>query len=342
MQTNMRKWMLLQSTSIERIAMPLMTYPGLDIADTSVMEVVKYGEAQFKCMEALADKFNSAASVTIMDLSVEAEAFGSPVIFSEHEIPTVSSSLLKSLDEVSSLKVPKVGEGRTASYITAATLSARYIKDRPTFGEEIGPFSLACRLYDMTELMMDMMTEPDPVNELLDKITDFLVEYAKAFKAAGANGIIIAEPAAGLLSPEHCEEFSSKYIRRIVEEVQDDYFMVILHNCGNTKPLVPSMLGTGAMALHFGNAVDMTDIMPQIPWGRIAFGNLDPVSVFKDGSPEDVRIRTWELLEKTFSYKNFILSSGCDIPPGTSIENIEAFFKKLEEFNYAMHKAIRL
>ena len=203
--------------------MPIMTYPGLSIANTNVLEVVKYGEAQFRCMEALADMFQSAAAVTVMDLSVEAEAFGSPVTFSEEEIPTVSAPILKDLSDISSLKIPKVGDARTGSYITAAKMSARYIKDRPTFGGEIGPFSLAGRLFDISELMISTMTDPDPVNELLEKLTDFLVYYAKAFKAVGANGLIIAEPAAGLLSPEHCEEFSSKYIRRIVEEVQDDY-----------------------------------------------------------------------------------------------------------------------
>lgn len=341
MQQNMRRWMFGLSTSVERQAMPIMTYPGLKLAKTSVMEIVRYGEAQFKCIEALANKFPTAAVGTIMDLSVEAEAFGSEIKFSETEIPTVLGRVVTDEESIRRLKIPRVGEGRLGGYITAAKLSARNIKDRPAFGGEIGPFSLAGRLFDMTEIMVSILLEPEIIHLLLDKVTDFLVEYAKAFKDVGANGIIIAEPAAGLLSPEQCEEFSSKYIQRIVEEVQDDYFMVILHNCGNTKNLVPSMISTGAIAFHFGNAVDMRDIMPQIPWGRIAFGNIDPSSIFKNGTVEDVRAKTWELLEKTFSYKNFVISSGCDIPPSTPIENIEAFFEKVEEFNQAMLRQIK-
>jgi uroporphyrinogen decarboxylase len=341
MQTNMRKWMFGMSTSVERQALPIMTYPGLEMADTSILEAVKYGEAQFKCIEALANKFPSAAAVTIMDLSVEAEVFGSPINFSENEVPSVSGRIVHDEASARALKIPKVGEGRTGAYVTAAKLSAKYVKDRPTFGGEIGPFSLVGRLFDMTEVMVAILLEPETVHILLEKVTSFLIEYAKAFKEVRANGIIIAEPAAGLLSPAQCEEFSSKYVKRIVEEVQDDYFMVMLHNCGNTKNLVSSMIGTGAMSFHFGNAVDMADIMPQIPWGRIAFGNIDPATIFKNGTVEDVRAKTWELLEKTFSYKNFVLSSGCDIPPGTPIENIEEFFKKLEEFNYAMLKVIK-
>lgn len=341
MQQNMRKWLFSLSTSVERQAMPIMTYPGLKLADTNVMEIVKYGEAQFKCIEALANKFPSSAVTTIMDLSVEAEAFGCPIRFSDTEVPAVYGRIVSDKDSVMSLGVPKVGEGRTGAYITAAKLSARHIKDRPAFAGEIGPFSLAGRLFDMTEIMVALLLEPETVHMLLEKVTSFLVEYAKAFKQTGANGIIIAEPAAGLLSPEQCEEFSSMYVQRIVEEVQDDYFMVILHNCGNTKKLVGSMINTGAMAFHFGNAVDMRDIMPRILWGRIAFGNIDPISIFRNGTVEDVRAKTWELLEQTFSYKNFVISSGCDIPPGTPIENIEEFFAKVEEFNMAMLKLLR-
>jgi len=276
--------------------------------------------------------------VTIMDLSVEAEAFGSPLKFSANEVPAVSARIVTDLDTANALKVPKVGDARTSVYIKAAELLAKNMKDRPNFGGQIGPFSLAGRLFDMTEIMIMAMLEPETVHVVLEKCTQFLVEYAKVFKNAGADGIIIAEPAAGLLSADMCSEFSSDYIKRIVDAVQDEYFMVILHNCGNTKNLVPSLLSTGARALHFGNAVNMTDIMPQIPWGRIVFGNIDPAGVFKHGTVEDTKRSVWELLEKTANYKNFVLSSGCDVPPGTPLENVQAFYDTLERFNNVVLK----
>ena len=62
-------------------------------------------------------------------------------------------------------------------------------------------------------------------------------------------------------------------------------------------------------------------------------GNLDPVSVFKDSTPDDIRRETLALLEKMRKYPNFVLSSGCDTPPHTPLENIDAFFDALAEFN---------
>lgn len=333
MKRDMKKWIYELSTSNSRHSMPIMTYPGLKLINKTVMDVVKDGQSQFECIEALSKKYSSIAAVTIMDLSLEAEAFGSPIRYSFEDVPTVLSKIIDSESAAKSLKVPIVGDGRTSAYLKAAELAAKKIKDRPTFGGEIGPFSLAGRLYDMTEIMVALMDEPETVHLVLDKVTNFLIDYAKAFKACGANGIIIAEPASGLLSPNHCSEFSSQYVKKIVDAVQDDNFIVILHNCGNTKNLVPSLLSTGALGFHFGNAVDMVDIMPQIPWGRIAFGNIDPARVFKNGTVDDMRDKTWELLEKTAIYKNFVLSSGCDVPPGTPVENVETFFGILDKFN---------
>ncbi len=93
------------------------------------------------------------------------------------------------------------------------------------------------------------------------------------------------------------------------------------------------MVGTGAKGYHFGNAVDMADILPQIPPVFLVFGNIDPSRVMSHGSPEQVKIEILELLEKMKPYPHFILSTGCDLPPGVPMENVDAYFNALEEFN---------
>ncbi|HEY8500361.1 MAG TPA: uroporphyrinogen decarboxylase family protein [Clostridia bacterium] len=339
MNRNMKEWIKKMCNSGERAIMPLITYPGTHLINKKVIDIVKDGKAQYECIQAICSSFNSAAAVMVMDLSVEAEAFGSPVQFSEAETPVVSGHIVSNIDEINNLKIPRVGDGRTGAYIQAAELASKHINDRPVLGGTIGPYSLAGRLFGMSEIMVASMLEPDTVHALLTKTTTFLIDYALAFKKAGADGIIMAEPAAGLLSPAQCQEFSSDYVKRIVDSVQDDNFIVILHNCGNTVNLVQSMLSTGSAGLHFGNAVDMKKIMPQIPKETVAFGNIDPAGVMKNGSPEEVRAKTMNLLMEMKPYNNFVLSTGCDTPPGTSLENINALYKALDDFNEAQKRA---
>jgi uroporphyrinogen decarboxylase len=77
----------------------------------------------------------------------------------------------------------------------------------------------------------------------------------------------------------------------------------------------------------------MEEVIQEVPPTALAMGNIDPVSVFKDGTPEEMRQTVLDLLEKTRDYPNFVLSSGCDTPPHTPNENINAFFEALDEWN---------
>ena len=145
--------------------------------------------------------------------------------------------------------------------------------------------------------------------------------------------MIMAEPAAGLLSNEDCQRYSSVYVKRIIDAVQDDSFAVILHNCGNTGHCTAAMLATGAKGYHFGNKADMITALRECPSDVWVMGNLDPVGVFRVLTPEDVFARTEELLTCTGEYANFIISTGCDTPPEVPFDNIQAFYLAVEKYN---------
>lgn len=252
---------------------------------------------------------------------------------SDDEVPTVKSSVVSTPEEVEALAVPEIGAGRTQIYIDAIKKAAKMIEDRPVFAGIIGPYSLAGRLLDVTEIMFYCYDEPEMVQQLLDKVTEFLIAYGQAYKEAGADGIVMAEPLAGLLSPALAEEFSAPYVKRIVEALQTEDFLVIYHNCGNsTIQMIDSILDTGAAAYHFGNAINMAEMMTHIPPDTIAMGNVDPAGQFRNGTPESIREETWAIMEACCKYPNFVISSGCDIPPLSKWENIDAFFEAVQEF----------
>ena len=315
------------------IAIPVMTHPGIDATGHSVREAITTGIIHAKAIRYLADHYPTGASCTAMDLTVEADSFGAPILFPENEIATVSGRLLQNAEDIHNLKVPSLDSGRIREYLKANIIASREVTDRPIFAGCIGPFSLAGRLYDMSEIMVLAYSEPLLAHELLQKCTDFILNYCRALKATGVNGVLMAEPAAGLLSNDGCMEFSSKYVKRIVDAVQDEQFMVVLHNCGNTGHCTRAMVATGADAYHFGNKCDMAEVLRDIPADKLAMGNLDPVTVFKQGTVEEMKQAVTGLLERCAEFPNFVLSSGCDTPPNTPLANIDAFFEALQEFN---------
>lgn len=335
---NMKEWILTILSSEQRIAIPIMTNSGIELIGKRVIDAVINGTVHYEAVRALSEKYPSAASTTIMDLTVEAEAFGCEINFSEKELPSVIGRLVSDRSSIEQLEIPSLDSKRIPQYLLANRLAAKNL-NKPVLAGCIGPFSLAGRLYDMSEIMMAIYIEPETIRILLDKCTTFLLSYCKALKETGASGVVIAEPAAGLLSNEACKVFSSFYVKQIVEEVQSDHFAVILHNCGNTGHCTEAMVWTCAMGYHFGNKINMQEALAACPSDVLVMGNLDPVSLFKMDSAENMYAETKQLLEKAEAYGNFVLSSGCDTPSHIPLENIEAFYKALDDYN-SRHSSI--
>ena len=283
---------------------------------------------QAKGMKLVADRVPSAAAVSFMDLSLEAEAFGAEIRMGNDEVPTVLGTLISDEDEAENLTIPTAGAGRTGICLEAIRLAAREITDRPVLAGIIGPYSLAGRLMDVSEIMYACYDEPDMVHTVLEKATQFLIRYGTAFREAGANGIVMAEPLTGLLSPALAEEFSHPYAKKIVDALQTEDFAVIYHNCGDNVPhMISGIYGLGALGYHFGDAIDLMRVLPQAPKDALVMGNISPVQEFRGGTPESMAAATRELLRRCGGYPNFVISSGCDIPPQAPWENIDAFFR---------------
>lgn len=345
MKMNMKQWVADIIGRKEVTAMPVMTHPGIEMNGHTVREAVSNGQIHAEAVERLTRTFPSVAACTIMDLTTEAEAFGAEIAFSDDAVPAVVGHMLADVESINQLQIPSLYAGRIPQYLKANLLAARTMESLPQSGEDggdpqplfagcIGPFSLAGRLYDMSAIMMLIYENPDAAHTLLAKCTQFIEKYCQALKQTGANGVLMAEPAAGLMSNDDCLNFSSAYVKYIINKVQDGNFIVILHNCGNTGQCTKAMASTGAAAYHFGNKCQMEEVIRDVPPTALVMGNIDPVSVFKDGTPEEMRHTVLNLLDKMKDYPNFVLSSGCDTPPHTPIENINAFFEALGEWNH--------
>lgn len=65
----------------------------------SVRELISSSDAQARGMQLVAQRTDAAASVSLMDLSVEAECFGSAIRVSDEEVPTVVGSIVSTEEE---------------------------------------------------------------------------------------------------------------------------------------------------------------------------------------------------------------------------------------------------
>jgi len=313
-----------------RLAMPVLSFPGARLSGTTVRAMVTDVEAQVAAQRELHRRFKTPFVMSAMDLSVEAEEFGATILMSDWEVPTVTGRLVTDAAGIRDLAVPDPGSRRTRVYLGTVERLASSLPDAVPLGGMIGPFSLAGRLFGVSEALAETAGEPEMMHALLEKTTSYLTSYAEAFKKAGARGVLMAEPTAGLMSPASVREFSSPYIRRIIEVVEGGGFQIILHNCGARIGHLEAKLDAGARILHFGKPMDILSALERVPEDIVLCGNLDPSEVFVGSSPDEVHARVKALCSATASRRNFVISSGCDIPAQAPVANLEAFFTAVE------------
>lgn len=293
---------------------------------------VKYGEyvrdyrvlaeAQIRT----AELFDLDIVSTMSDPAREADDCGACVAYFDDQPAAIDESraLLADKAMLQSLDIPDpLGGGRMHAAIQALELMKQQVGDRrAVLGWVEGPCAEAADLRGLNALMLDFYDDPAFVHELLQFVVDMELRYAAAQVDAGADIIGIGDAAASLIGPKFYDEVVWPYEQQLVDGIHELGAAVRLHICGNTVPLVEGMgrLGCEIVDLdHFTSlAVARAAMGPQ----QILLGNIDPVAVLRDGTPEQVAAAVTDCRRE--AGPRYIIGAGCEVPRATPVENFRA------------------
>ena len=325
---SVKKWIYDQAE--RKSALPLLFFPSASLLGVSVNEIITDASLSAKGLVGLAEKFDMPAIMRMTELWPEAEAFGAKVDIKKDTFPKILGPVVSCDEDIEALRIPDVCAGHTGTLVESLRKTVELAPSKPVFVGVSGPFSLSGVLMNLTEMMMNCYSNPELSHILLEKVTQFLTDYCTECKSAGAAGVILADPSTTMLSPEFMDKFSNSYIKRIIDSVKEDDFAVIYHNCGNVTQHLEAISNLGADGYHFGEPVDMAKALQIFPEDTVVMGNI-PSAMFDRGSAEKIEKAVASLFEKCGQAPNFIISSGCEIPPVKSLGNIEAFFNAVEK-----------
>lgn len=309
----------------KKLVIPLLGAPGAKLTNTSQKQNLTDSKIQYNSIKALYSRFMPDGIFPFMDLTVEAEALGLNIKFPENESPSIINHPVKDIEYLNFIKNNWKGvSGRMNVFIDvvkemAANLSilkGAYV---------IGPFTLAGELMGVGDIAINTILEPELVKSIIEFTTIVISDYANALFDAGADVVAVLEPTSVILSPATYEEFSLKAFKKLLNLIGKK--SLILHICGNTTHLVESMCKSGAVGLSLDSDVNFSEIIEKVPQNIALLGNINPVKVIMQGTPFIIENEVKNLKTEMKGYKNFILSSGCDIPLNTPLENIYAFMR---------------
>jgi uroporphyrinogen decarboxylase len=272
----------------------------------------------------------------------EAEALGATVEQPLNAAPILRQYLLPDLTDVRALETlqdhaahhPPAEGGRMPLYYEAVARTQEATGDEAFVLAMLrGPLLTASQLCGVESLLLAMITAPEAVARVLEFTTDIALQLGSWLLDSGAHGLILGEATCSpnFISPRHYRRLVHSRHRTLIQGLrQAGWQHVGLHICGDVAPIVDDIITTGATFMDVDHQVPAAKAIGLADNRIVLRGNLDPSGLFRFGSPDDVRRETTALIENLAGTtadgpSNWILSSGCDIPPGTPAENISAF-----------------
>ncbi len=202
----------------------------------------------------------------------------------------------------------------------------------PIMGWVEGALAEAADLHSIYLTMTDLIRRADWLVELIEICVNVEISFAQAQIEAGADIIGIGDAVASQISPAMYRHFALPYEQRIVSAIHERGALARLHICGNTTQLLPDMVSCGADVIDLDWMVDLPSAAKRFGDRVSLCGNVDPVAVMLQGTPEKVYRATRLCAEGGGT--RWISAAGCEIPDGTPHGNLRSQSRALQDVGH--------
>ncbi len=228
--------------------------------------------------------FGFECAVVPFDVGVEAEALGAELNFYPHRTdvvyPTVSRKVTKRVKDLTIQIPPDLAR---AGRIPVVTEAIGYLKKE--VGNQIaigswvlGPYTLAGQLVELSDLSKAAYKDAATVRNVLDTLSEALIEMVRIYRQAGADYITIREMGAcgDILSPRMFQTLIRPPLERIFSAIESPK---ILHICGDTDDIIESMYACGADAISVEPKNHVAETRRKLGDDALILGNIDAEKV---------------------------------------------------------------
>jgi len=268
-------------------------------------------------------RFDLDAAILFSDILTIPDAMGLGLSFDEGVGPRFAKRL-QSKSDIDALPAIDAGDLRYVPDAVALTRRELDAMDDgvPLIGFSGSPWTLAAYMVegggskDFRRARALLHAEPQSAHRLLGKLGRAVADYLAAQAAAGAQALMIFDTWGGLLSAPDYAEFSLRYLRAIVEELQsagiDAPVTLFTKGGGNW---LEDIAATGCAAVGLDWHASLAQARRRIG-GRVALqGNLDPAVLY--ASEEKIEAEVGRVLDEFGAGPGHVFNLGHGIYPDT-------------------------
>jgi len=267
----------------------------------------------------------------ISDPYRETSAFGAKIEYVDEGVPKCLDHIIKNLDDIKTLKNPDIYKSkRTLDRIKGAGLYQKILKGTvPVCGWIEGPLAEACDLAGVSEMLINLMTDPDFSNHLMDKCMETAKEFAKAQIDEGCDIIGMGDAICSQIGLDAYDTYVKDRHKEIIEFIHSLNAKVKVHICGDITHLLPSLKDLNIDILDLDWKTDMENAYAILGEKVFRCGNINPV-IIQDKNENELLQITKDLVQKEQN-RRFILSGGCEITVNTPVRNLQAMREATKE-----------
>ena len=274
--------------------------------------------------------FEIGHETRVDDLHVK-DGFGVVYKLSKHGIPVPVGHPIKTFDELKTFKLP-VPRVEDLGLLNLAI--DRFKGQKASFWLMRGIFVRSWRLIGMTNLMINMIDNPEFVHAIAQMMLNFNLTQLDLLVEAGLDVLVIEDDIAStkmpLISPEHFKTFVNHYNRQIVDEAHKKGLKVVMHSDGNLWPLMDTIIETGydgINPLEPQAGMELKKVKEYCGDKICLLGNIDCVDILPDGTPDEVEQEVIKAIFDGAKGGGLILCSSNSLHPGVNPENCIAMFE---------------
>ena len=262
-----------------------------------------------------------------LGVATEASGLGCVVVEPPDGLPKVTQPVIVEPADLRGLTLPNPwADGLMPRFLEALRLTMHDIGKAACVMAVIrGPMNIASQIRGIQSLMFDLVDQPDYAQGLLGFCNQVALALGKAVVELGDHVVVIGEAicSPAFISPAYYRQHVWEWHRRLCADLgAAGEVATLMHVCGDIRPILPDIAATGVDIVDLDWQVPVDEARALVGERVVLRGNLDTVAALHDGTPELVSRLSRIALAQADG--RFILSSGCDIPPGTPRENIAA------------------
>ncbi|WP_131112121.1 uroporphyrinogen decarboxylase family protein [Sulfuricystis thermophila] len=299
-------------------------------------DYLRDGRLLAECQLRLRESFGCDAVFAFTDFSIEAEALGARLKYYDAQYPDIVIPALAPEEEAARLVPPEpTSAGRLPEVLRAIGLQRKALGDSAcVMGALTGPMTLATQLYGTETALFLAADHPARFSSALDLALATALSFGTAQLAAGADAIVIFDPAASpavVPADFFCEHLQLRLTRLVTGLRAAGAQIVWLNIAGPTAPILPLYAKIGVDIATFDYYIDAATAQRLLPHTCLA-GNLKSLDFLLPEAAPRIGRQAAGLIEAFSARGGFILSSGCEIPPESEAATLRALAEAAASF----------